>query len=128
MWRETECSHSGFFPSKNKTASFCAPHTELVVTDLSPGPSTDSMIRVGGDYQAQIPEFKPGKMGGGVQIEVSGEPMVHVMRNKRGKLDLLAYLNFGKTTAAFTLCFPRRKLKSQLLIRKRAVVGILRQH
>ena len=24
--------------------------------------STDSMIRVGGDYQAQIPEFKPGKL------------------------------------------------------------------
>ena len=24
---------------------------------------TDSMIRVGGDYQAQIPEFKPGKPG-----------------------------------------------------------------
>lgn len=24
-------------------------------------PSADSMIRVGGDYQAQIPEFKPGK-------------------------------------------------------------------
>lgn len=23
----------------------------------------DSMIRVGGDYQAQIPEFKPGKFG-----------------------------------------------------------------
>lgn len=26
---------------------------------------TDSMIRVGGDYQAQIPEFKPGKEGEG---------------------------------------------------------------
>lgn len=26
-------------------------------------PFTDSMIRVGGDYQAQIPEFKPGKLG-----------------------------------------------------------------
>lgn len=26
--------------------------------------SIDSMIRVGGDYQAQIPEFKPGKLGG----------------------------------------------------------------
>lgn len=26
--------------------------------------SADSMIRVGGDYQAQIPEFKPGKLGG----------------------------------------------------------------
>ena len=25
--------------------------------------TTDSMIRVGGDYQAQIPEFKPGKLG-----------------------------------------------------------------
>lgn len=29
---------------------------------VSLSPSTDSMIRVGGDYQAQIPEFKPGKL------------------------------------------------------------------
>ncbi len=30
-----------------------------------PSCETDSMIRVGGDYQAQIPEFKPGKGGEG---------------------------------------------------------------
>lgn len=34
-------------------------HIRLVSVSLS----TDSMIRVGGDYQAQIPEFKPGKLG-----------------------------------------------------------------
>lgn len=48
--------------------SFCVPQLShldvLEVTDLSLGPSTDSMIRVGGDYQAQIPEFKPGKLRG----------------------------------------------------------------
>ncbi len=35
----------------------------IIVLCVSLSPSTDSMIRVGGDYQAQIPEFKPGKLG-----------------------------------------------------------------
>lgn len=99
------------------------PSDELEVTDLSLGPFTDSMIRVGGDYQAQIPEFKPGKLKGGVggergglmQIEISGEKMVHVIKNIRSKLGSLAYLNLGSVTAAFTICLSYRKLKSQLL-------------
>ncbi len=33
-----------------------------------PSCETDSMIRVGGDYQAQIPEFKPGKGERGVNL------------------------------------------------------------
>lgn len=56
-----------------KNVSLCTstkPSDELKVTVilhvcLCLGPSTDSMIRVGGDYQAQIPEFKPGTLRGG---------------------------------------------------------------
>lgn len=111
--------------------SFCAhqlSHLDVLeVTDLSLGPSTDSMIRVGGDYQAQIPEFKPGKLRGGSGGqgggEISGEKMVHVARNIRGKLGSQA--NVGNTTDIFTICFRHRKLKSQLLTGKKTAVEIM---
>lgn len=50
------------FVSVQLNQTICKTQTHFDLVCLSPSPSTDSMIRVGGDYQAQIPEFKPGKL------------------------------------------------------------------
>uniref|UniRef100_A0A3Q4GEY0 REST corepressor 2 n=1 Tax=Neolamprologus brichardi TaxID=32507 RepID=A0A3Q4GEY0_NEOBR len=48
--------------AKTVTNGNSQPHSEEESSDEEH--AHDSMIRVGGDYQAQIPEFKPGKLGG----------------------------------------------------------------
>uniref|UniRef100_A0A8C7Y496 REST corepressor 2 n=1 Tax=Oryzias sinensis TaxID=183150 RepID=A0A8C7Y496_9TELE len=48
--------------AKTVTNGNSQPHSEEESSDEEH--AHDSMIRVGGDYQAQIPEFKPGKMRG----------------------------------------------------------------
>lgn len=60
-----------------------------------------------------------------METGISGEKMVHVMRNSRGKIRFIGILKFGEHKNAFKICFPHRKLKSQFLTGKKQQVEIM---
>lgn len=67
------------------------------------------MIRVGGDYQAQIPEFKPGKLGGGAGDEGLGREDGACGEKYKRQMRFPSILNLGEHSSCFDNLLPLQK-------------------